>query len=177
MPRRGRTYGSLQPRLRRWVCADGRRRDTITHVRRRPMVKQSGSACKTKGTMSKANNGAGGRHVPKPAAFLPLRRRATAGLARGGLVDVMVLAPSCGHYQHRVFDGYRIFAPPATFASPLSHNRGSTRTNSASVHKSHTGDVVAHYFKLALGKLGVTFAVDVEPHGNCRRVPLASGQW
>jgi DNA or RNA helicases of superfamily II len=31
------------------------------------------------------------------------------------------------------------------------------------VHKSHiTGDVVAHYLKLAPGKLGVTFAVDVE---------------
>jgi hypothetical protein len=63
---------------------------------------------------------------------------------------------------------YRIFAPPSDLdlsQVALSQATGDFNADQLrkSVHKSHiTGDVVAHYLKLAPGKLGVTFAVDVE---------------
>jgi DNA repair protein RadD len=63
---------------------------------------------------------------------------------------------------------YRIFAPPSDLdlsTVALSQATGDYNADQLrkAVHKSHiTGDVVAHYLKLAPGKLGVTFAVDVE---------------
>lgn len=92
------------------------------------------------------------------------------GLGRhaDGLIDAMVTGPSM---RQLIDDGfltdYHIVCPPSNLdlsAVPL----GSTgdynqpRLRSA-VHKSCiTGDVVKHYLKFAAGKLGVTFAVDVE---------------
>jgi hypothetical protein len=93
------------------------------------------------------------------------------GLGRhaDGLVDAMVLAPSMRDIIDMGYlTDYRIFAPPsdldltqvATSAATGDFNADQLRK---AVHKSHiTGDVVAHYLKLAPGKLGVTFAVDVE---------------
>ena len=93
------------------------------------------------------------------------------GLGRhaDGLVDAMVLAPSMRDIIDMGYlTDYRIFAPPSDLdlsAVALSAATGDYNADQLrkAVHKSHiTGDVVAHYLKLAPGKLGVTFAVDVE---------------
>ena len=93
------------------------------------------------------------------------------GLGRhaDGLVDVMVLAPSMRDIINMGYlTDYRIFAPPSDLdlsQVALSQATGDFNADQLrkAVHKSHiTGDVVAHYLKLAPGKLGVTFAVDVE---------------
>jgi len=62
---------------------------------------------------------------------------------------------------------YRIFAPPSDLdlsSVTISANGDySPPKLAAAVHKSHiTGDVVQHYLKIASGKLGATFCVDVE---------------
>lgn len=93
------------------------------------------------------------------------------GLGRhaDGLVDSMVLAPSMREIITMGYlTDYRIFAPPSNLdlanvaisAATGDFNLDQVRK---AVHKSTiTGDVVAHYLRLARGKLGVTFAVDVE---------------
>jgi superfamily II DNA or RNA helicase len=62
---------------------------------------------------------------------------------------------------------YRIFAPPSAldFASIPTTESGdfSPPKLREAVHKAHiTGDVVEQYLRIAKGKLGVTFAVDIE---------------
>jgi superfamily II DNA or RNA helicase len=93
------------------------------------------------------------------------------GLGRhaDGLVDTMVVAPSMRDIIDMGYlTDYRIFAPPsdldltnvATSQATGDFNADQLRK---AVHASHiVGDVVAHYQRLAPGKLGVTFAVDVE---------------
>lgn len=62
---------------------------------------------------------------------------------------------------------YRIFAPPndldlSTVTISASGDYSPPKLRNA-VHKSHiTGNIVDHYLKIAPGKLGVTFAVDIE---------------
>ena len=62
---------------------------------------------------------------------------------------------------------YRIFAPPSdldlsTVPVTATGDFSPPKLRTA-VHKSHiTGDVVSHYQRIASGKLGVTFAVDIE---------------
>lgn len=93
------------------------------------------------------------------------------GLGRhaDGLTDAMVQAPSMRSIINMGYlTDYRIFAPPcadlnladvATSTATGDYNADQLRK---AVHQSHiTGDVVAHYLRLAAGKLGVTFAVDV----------------
>lgn len=91
------------------------------------------------------------------------------GRAADGMVDAMILAPN----MRKVIDmgyltDYRIFAPPSDLdLSQVDKSQATGDFNQdqlrKAVHKSHiTGDVVAHYLRLAPGKLGVTFAVDVE---------------
>jgi hypothetical protein len=96
------------------------------------------------------------------------------GLGRhaDGLVDSMVLAPSMRDIIDMGYlTDYRIFAPPSDLdLSQVATSQATGDFNAdqlrKAVHKSHiTGDVVAHYLKLAPGKLGVTFAVDVEAAG------------
>jgi len=123
----------------------------------------------------KANKwGAAAALFPNARGMLPTATPLRAdgkGLGRhaDGLVDAMVLAPSMRDIIDMGYlTDYRIFAPPsdldltqvATSAATGDFNADQLRK---AVHKSHiTGDVVAHYLKLAPGKLGVTFAVDVE---------------
>lgn len=116
----------------------------------------------------------------KAAAFFPNARglfptatplRADGkGLGRhaSGLVDAMVEAPGMRQIINMGYlTDYDIYAPP----SDLNLDGVDTGASGefvqeqlrAAVRKSHiTGDVVAHYLRLARGKLGVTFAVDVE---------------
>lgn len=93
------------------------------------------------------------------------------GLGRhaDGLTDALVLAPSMRDIINMGYlTDYRIFAPPSDLnlsnvdISPTTGDFNADQLRKA-VHKSTvTGDVIAHYLRLAKGKLGVTFAVDVE---------------
>lgn len=92
------------------------------------------------------------------------------GLGRhaDGLTDALVLAPTMREIINMGYlTDYRIFAPPSDLdLSNVSVGASGDFVReqlSAAVKKSHlTGDVVAHYIKLARGKLGVTFCADVE---------------
>jgi DNA repair protein RadD len=123
----------------------------------------------------KANKwGAAAALFPNARGMLPTATPLRAdgkGLGRhaDGLVDAMVLAPSMRDIIDMGYlTDYRIFAPPSDLdltQVAMSQATGDYNADQLrkAVHKSHiTGDVVAHYLKLAPGKLGVTFAVDVE---------------
>lgn len=92
------------------------------------------------------------------------------GLGRhaDGLMDVMIQGPTMRELIKRGYlTEYRIFAPPSDLdLSGVAVSAGGDYSPvplRAAVHKSHiTGDVVAHYLRIAPGKLGVTFAVDIE---------------
>lgn len=92
------------------------------------------------------------------------------GLGRhaDGVFDAMVVGPTMRWLiDHGYLTEYRIFAPPSdvdlsdvTVTASGDYSPDKLRK---AVHKSHiVGDVVQHYLRLARGKLGVTFAVDVE---------------
>ena len=92
------------------------------------------------------------------------------GLGRhaDGVMDAMVLGPSM---RDLIADGwlseYRIFAPPSDIdlsgVTLSASGDFSPPKLAVAVHKSHiVGDVVKHYLKIAPGKLGITFCVDVE---------------
>lgn len=93
------------------------------------------------------------------------------GLGRhaDGLTDTLVLAPSMRDIINMGYlTDYRIFAPPSDLnladvaVSPTTGDFNQDQVRKA-VHKSSIhGDVVKHYLQIAKGKLGVTFAVDVE---------------
>jgi len=92
------------------------------------------------------------------------------GLGRhaDGLMDAIVIGPSMRDLINRGYlTDYRIFAPPSNLdLSEVTISAGgdySPPKLRKAVHKSHiTGDVVSHYLKIAPGKLGVTFAVDID---------------
>lgn len=92
------------------------------------------------------------------------------GLGRhaDGIIDAMILGPSMRELiKIGYLTDYRIFAPPSDLdLSQVPISSGGDYSNPKlreAVHKSHiTGDVVDHYLKIAPGKLGITFAVDVQ---------------
>lgn len=91
------------------------------------------------------------------------------GRSADGLADVMVQAPSMRDLINMGYlTDYRIIAPPSAVNFAQVEISGATGDfNQDQLRKatkaSHiTGDVVQHYLKWAPGKLGVTFAVDVE---------------
>lgn len=91
------------------------------------------------------------------------------GTEADGLVDAMILAPTMREIINMGYlTDYRIFAPPNNFHREqieVSDATGEFKPDSArkEVKRAQiTGDVVAHYLKIARGKLGVTFAVDVD---------------
>lgn len=100
------------------------------------------------------------------------KRADRKGLGRhaDGLVDAMVVGPSMRELINMGYlTDYRIFAPPCDV--DLSHIEISDATGDYKqtqlremMHASQNivGDVVKHYQRIAPGKLGVTFAVDVE---------------
>jgi DNA repair protein RadD len=93
------------------------------------------------------------------------------GLGReaDGFVDRLVIGP-CGRdlIDTGYLCDYRLIAPPNDLDLTNVHEGASGDYNQnelrAAVHKSRTitGDVVEHYLKFASGKLGLTFATDVE---------------
>lgn len=93
------------------------------------------------------------------------------GLGRhdDGLADELVLAPSMREIINMGYlTDYRIFAPPSDLnmtGVAISQATGDFNKDQVrkAVHKSHiVGDIVSHYVRIAKGKLGVTFSVDVE---------------
>jgi len=104
------------------------------------------------------------------------------GASSDGIMDAMVEGPTM---RELIIDGYlteyRVFAPPVSdldlSSVPVSAGGDySPPKLRAAVHKSHiTGDVVAHYLRVAQGKLGVTFAVDVESAGELARAYRDAG--
>jgi DNA repair protein RadD len=93
------------------------------------------------------------------------------GLGRhaDGLVDRLVIGPSCRSLIDRgMLTDYRICCPKSDIDLAHVHVGAAGEFNQKevreAVHKSSTitGDVVGSYLKFAPGKLGITFAVDIE---------------
>lgn len=90
------------------------------------------------------------------------------GRAADGIMDTLIVGISMRELIDMGYlTEYRIFAPPSNVdLSEVKISAGgdySPEPLRKAVHKSTiTGDVVAHYLKIAPGKLGVTFAVDIE---------------
>lgn len=91
------------------------------------------------------------------------------GRGNGGLADKLVVGPSARRLIDRGFlADYRLVAPPSDV--DVSHvptgSTGDFNPNKlrAAMHESTTivGDVVREYIRFAGGKLGLTFAVDIE---------------
>lgn len=106
------------------------------------------------------------------------------GLGRhaDGVFDTLVEGPGMRDLINRGYlTDYRIFAPPSDL--DLSGVSISDRTGDynphqlkKSIQKSHVvGDIVAHYLRLAHGKLGITFTVDVETAGEIAEQFRAAG--
>lgn len=110
---------------------------------------------------------------PNARGFYPTATPVRAdgrGLGRSsdGIMDNMVIGPSM---RRLIGEGYlcdyRIFAPPNDLdLSGVSRSPGgdfSPAPLRTAVHKSKiTGDIVEHYLRIAAGKRGVTFAVDIK---------------
>ena len=90
------------------------------------------------------------------------------GLHADGVFSSMVVGPSMRELiEAGYLTDYRIFAPPSDLdLSTVPTSAGGDYSPDplrAAVRRSHiTGDVVQHYLRIAPGRLGVTFAVDVE---------------
>lgn len=92
------------------------------------------------------------------------------GLGRhaDGVIDAMIVGvPMRELINQGHLTDYRIFAPPCDLdLSSIEISKGgdySLPSLRAAVHKSRiTGDAVEHYLRIAPGKLGITFAVDIE---------------
>lgn len=92
------------------------------------------------------------------------------GLGRhaDGVFDELILGPTMRELINRKFlTEYRVFAPPSDLdLSDVPIAAGgdfSPEPLRKAVRRSHlVGDVVQHYLRIAPGKLGVTFAVDIE---------------
>jgi len=92
------------------------------------------------------------------------------GLGRhhDGVIDVMIIGPSM---RDLIYGGYlteyRVFAPPNDLdlsdVGTSASGDYSPEPLRKAVRRSHIhGDVVSHYMRIAAGKLGITFAVDIE---------------
>lgn len=90
------------------------------------------------------------------------------GLHADGLFNEMIVGPSMRELIRRGYlTDYRIFAPPSDLdlsqVTTAADGDFSKPKLAAARKKSHvTGDVVQHYLRIAAGKLGVTFDVDIE---------------
>lgn len=106
------------------------------------------------------------------------------GLSResDGVFDAMVEGPGMRHLiDSGYLTDYRIFAPPSDVVYDDVKITGTGELSMpqlrAAVHQSDqfVGDIVKHYLRIAPGKLGVTFAVDVESAQEIARAFRASG--
>lgn len=163
--------------------------DTVIRMLNEPWFRQVRLQIQDEGHHVLAENkwGRVARMFPNARALFPTatpERADGKGLGRhaDGLTDALVLAPSMRDIINMGYlTDYRIFAPPsdlnlsqvAISAATGDYNQDQVRK---AVHSSTiTGDVVKHYLKIAPGKLGVTFAVDVEEAGKTAAAFRAQG--
>lgn len=99
-----------------------------------------------------------------------------------GVFDAMVEGPDMRHLIDTGYlTDYRIFAPPSDVVyddvNITATGELSMPQLRAAVHRSDqfVGDIVKHYLRIAPGKLGVTFAVDVENAQDIARAFRAAG--
>lgn len=105
------------------------------------------------------------------------------GLGRhaDGVIDAMVEGPGMrALIDARHLSEYRIFAPPSDLdlsnVTITASGDYSPEPLRAAVHRSHIhGDVVTHYLRVTPGKLGITFAVDIESATELAAAFRASG--
>lgn len=105
------------------------------------------------------------------------------GRGRGGLMDALIEGPTMRELiESGYLTPYRVFCPPSDVdysAVQVSASTGDYKPDQLrnAVHKSTriVGDVVQHYLKLAAGKRGVTFAVDVAAAGELAAAYRAAG--
>lgn len=105
------------------------------------------------------------------------------GLGRhaDGVMDAMCVGPTMRELISAGYlTDYDVYAPPSDLDLrdvPLSASGDfSPQKLATAVHKSHiVGDVVKHYLRIAPGKLGVTFAVDVESATDIAKAYRAAG--
>jgi len=104
------------------------------------------------------------------------------GAHADGVMHAMVEGPSMRWLIDQGFlTDYRIFAPPSDLdmtVMQVSQSTGDFTQQSVkkAVKRSHiVGDVVEHYKRIAYGKLGVTFASDVETAGDIAAQYNAAG--
>lgn len=152
--------------------------DTIlNHDPKDPWLKQVGLVVQDEGHHVLAANkwGRAMDMFPNARGLFPTatpKRADRQGLGRhaDGLVDEMVTGPTMRELIDMGYlTDYRIFAPPCDIdvsqvsISDTTGDYSQTQLRNV-MHESKTivGDVVSHYLKIAKGKLGVTFAVDVE---------------
>jgi len=124
---------------------------------------------------------------PNARGFFPTAHALRAdgrGLGRGadGLADSLVMGPSPRHLIERGYlTDYRLFCPSSDvdFSNvPIgSSGEYSAPQLRAATHASNSivGDIVKQYLKHAAGKLGVTFAVDVEAAKQLAQAYRAAG--
>lgn len=95
-------------------------------------------------------------------------QNAEGAWSNDGVFDAMVAGPEMRELIEAGFlTDYRIFCPPSDIDLSDVNVTGTGEFSPpklrAAVHKSHiVGDVVATYLRIARGKLGITFAVDIE---------------
>ena len=150
--------------------------DTVVKMTTEPWFKQVRLAVQDEGHHVLKDNkwGRAASLFPNARGLFPTATPLRAdgkGLGRhhDGLTDALVLAPSMRELIGMGFlTEYRIFAPPSDFHREnirVSDSTGELVKEDATKEVKRaciTGDVVQHYLRIAAGKLGVTFAVDVE---------------
>jgi DNA repair protein RadD len=95
--------------------------------------------------------------------------RKALGRHKSGVFDKIVIGPTMRELINRGYlSDFRMFVPPQSIDTrdvPVSETTGEFNQEKlrAAAHRSTiTGDIVDHYLKLAAGKRGITFCVDVD---------------
>lgn len=162
MMRRHKQYERMLKRTTMWIC------DEMHHILRE---NKWGKVCQ----MMPNAKGLGLTATPIRADGCGLGRHTD------GIMDVMVEGPTMRELIDAGFlTDYRIFAPPSDV--DYSHVKiGDSgdyvpKQLKTAVRESHLiGDVVQHYLRIAPGKLGITFATDVETATDIARQFNAAG--
>jgi DNA repair protein RadD len=165
--------------------------DTIVRMTNEPWFQQVRLSVQDEGHHVLAANkwGQAAKLFPHARGLFPTATPLRAdgrGLGRhaDGLVDAMVLAPSMRDIISMGYlTDYRYIGAQTKDLHleniPISPTTGDLNNNQVrvAVHKSKTiiGDITDHYIKWATGKLGVTFAVDVEAAGDIAAAFRAKG--
>lgn len=149
----------------------------LNHDPNDPWLKQVGLVVQDEGHHVLAENkwGEAMTMFPNARGLFPTatpKRADRKGLGRhaDGLTDALVTGPTMRELIDMGYlTDYRIFAPPCHIdlaQVKISDTTGDYNQvelrNTIHENKTIVGDVVSHYLKIAPGKLGVTFAVDIE---------------